>query len=189
MDWWYLIVLKQGGRWVRRIIACGPCIIVVMIFLITVHPGYVGAQIQEAAPAFSLNDLQGVLHSISDYRGKVVVINFWASWCPECVEELPSLNSLYEKYKGKGVVVLGIATDRKRDSVDPLLIRTGITYPVLLNTAGGALLKQYKVIGLPSTVVIDKNGIIAERSIGRTDFGSTAFTKKLESLIDSTIKR
>jgi len=159
-----------------------------LILLVVVNP-CAGAQVREAAPEFSLNDLQGAHHRLSDYRGKVVVINFWASWCPECVEELPSLNALYEKYAEKGVVVLGIATDRNRDSVDPLLKRTGVTYPVLLNTAGGALLKQYRVIGLPSTVVIDKTGIIAERSIGRTDFGSSAFTNKIESLIDSAIKK
>jgi len=163
--------------------------IIMSILLVAVTPCYSEAQIQEEAPAFSLSDLQGVLHSISDYRGKVVIINFWASWCPECVEELPSLATLYEKYKVKGVVVLGIATDRKRDSVDPLLKRAGVTYPILLNTAGAALLKQYRVIGLPSTVVIDRNGIIIERSIGRTDFASPAFTNKIESLIDPAINR
>lgn len=164
-------------------------IMIMLILLAAVNPFYSGAQVQEEAPAFSLNDLHGMLHSISDYRGKVVVINFWASWCPECVEELPSLNTLYEQYKVKGVVVLGIATDRKHDSVDPLLKRMGVTYPILLNTAGVALLRQYRVIGLPSTVVIDRNGIIIERSIGRTDFGSPAFTNKIESLIDPAKNR
>jgi thiol-disulfide isomerase/thioredoxin len=173
----------------KGIIIFSPCIIVVMIFLITVHPRCAGGQEREAAPEFSMNDLQGVNQSLSEYRGKVVIINFWASWCPECVEELPSLNTLYEKYKVKRVVVLGIATDRKRDSVDPLLKRAGVTYPILLNTAGVALLKQYRVIGLPSTVVIDRNGIIIERLIGRTDFGSPAFTNKIESLIDPAINR
>lgn len=163
---------------------CFARFIFTLLLLFVTNPCCAGAQVREAAAAFSLNDLHGVTHSISDYRGKVVIINFWASWCPECVEELPSLNALYEKYRLKGVVVLGIATDRNRDSVDPLLKRTGVTYPVLLNTAGGTLLKQYRVIGLPSTVVVDRNGFIAERSIGRTDFGSPAFTDKIESLID-----
>jgi thiol-disulfide isomerase/thioredoxin len=173
----------------KQVIVCGVWFISTLILLVVVHPCCVAAQGQEIAPEFSLNDLHGVHHSLSVYRGKVMVINFWASWCHECVDELPSLNTLYEKYKGRGLIVLGIATDRKRDSVEPLLNRMRVTYPVLLNTVGASLLKQYRIIGLPSTVVIDKNGIIVERTVGRADFGSPGFTNKIESLIDSTIKK
>jgi thiol-disulfide isomerase/thioredoxin len=173
----------------NRVITCSVWVIFAMIFLVIAHPFRAGAQGQEIAPEFSLNDLHEVHHSLSNYRGKVVVINFWASWCPECVEEMPSLNALYEKYRQRGFVVIGIATDRNRDSVEPLLIRTRVTYPILLNMTGGELLKKYRVIGLPSTVVIDSKGFIVERAIGRTDFGSAAFTKKIESLIDSATKK
>ncbi len=172
----------------KRIIACCACIVFAMILLITERPRCASAQQHEAAPEFSLNDLQGVNHSLSYYRGKVVVINFWASWCPECVEEMPSLNTLYEKFKGRGLVVLGIAIDQNRDAIDPLLKQTHVTYPILLNRTGSTLLRQYKVIGLPSTIVIDSNGIISARVVGRTDFGSSAFTKKIEDLTDSAFK-
>ncbi len=173
----------------KRVIVCSVSIIVAMVLMIIAQPRWVGSQVKERAPDFSLNDIQGAKHSLSDYSGKVVVINFWASWCPECVDELPSLNALYEKYVGKGLIVIGIATDRKRDSVEPLLKRSRVTYPIFLNTVGGTLLKQYRIIGLPSTVVIDSNGNITERSAGRTDFGSSDFTRKIESLLDSAIKR
>ena len=147
-------------------------------------PGYVNsAQVADKAPDFELNDLQGLRHRLSDYRGKVVLINFWASWCPECIGEMASLNALYAKYRGKGLVVLGISADRKKDPLMKVLEQTHVTYPVILDTTGGVFIRQYTVIGLPTTVVVDKKGLIAERVIGRTDFGSTAFMKKIESLL------
>src|SRR5271169_6317825 len=142
-----MLLIKMATKCfdMKRIISCSSWIILALILLITEHPHRVGAQEQEVAPEFSLNDLQGVNRSLSYYRGKVVVVNFWASWCPECVEEIPSLNILYEKFKGKGLVVLGIAVDQRRDSIDPILKRTRVTYPILWNRNSSALLKQYKI--------------------------------------------
>lgn len=171
----------------KLIVTISACIVAVLL-TITAHPRLADAQVRETAQEFSLTDIRGVNHILSNYRGKIVVMNFWASWCPECVEELPSLNTLYEKFKSRGLVVLGISTDQKRDPVDAILKKMRVTYPILLNTAGSALLKQYKIIGLPYTVVIDRNGVITERVVGRTDFGSPAFTKKIEGLIDSAMK-
>ena len=173
----------------KRIIACGVWIIFAMMLLIIADLKYARAQTPEAAPDFAMEDLQGVNHRLSDYRGQVVVINFWASWCAECIVELPSLGALFDKYKGRGLMVLGITTDRKRESVEPLLKQSRVRYPVLLNTAGSALLKQYRIIGLPSTVVIDKNGFIVERSAGRMDFDSSAFTGKINRLLDSAKRK
>lgn len=173
----------------KRVVLSGIATLFAMVIVAAYHPLSFGAQVQDTAPEFTLTDLRGVRHTLSEYRGKVVVINFWASWCRECTEELPSLVTLYEKFRRRGLVVLGITTDQKRDPVDPLLKKYQVTYPVILNTAGGQLLKQYGVIGLPSTVVIDRKGVIAERSIGRTDFGSPAFTNRIESLINSAINK
>ncbi len=137
----------------------------------------------EKAPEFELNDLRGAHHQLSSYHGKVVLINFWASWCPECIEEMSSLNTLYERYRGKGLVVLSISADRKKEPVTAVLARTRVAYPVLLDTTGGVFIRHYTVIGLPTTVVIDRNGFIEERIVGRTDFTSPAFVKKIETLI------
>jgi len=73
----------------------------------------------EEAPIFELSDLQGRKHALSDYRGKVVLINFWASWCRECITEMPSLNKLYSQFSGQGLAVLGVTVDRKSEDAAP----------------------------------------------------------------------
>jgi peroxiredoxin len=146
-------------------------------------PPYGFAEKSDKAPEFELDDLRGQHHRLSDYRGKIVLINFWASWCPECIDEIPSLNKIYEKYKGKGLVVLGILADRKKEAAMKILTQAGVTYPVLFDTSGGVFIKRYTVIALPTTVVIDRNGLIVERIIGRIDFSSAAFVKKIENLM------
>ncbi len=143
----------------------------------------------EKAPEFELSDVQGLHHRLSDYRGKVVLLNFWASWCPECIEEMPSLNTLYGKYGGSGLVVLGIAADRTKEPVLQVREKTRTAYPMLLDATGGVFIKRYTVIGLPTTIVIDRNGFIAGRFIGRTNFGSSSFMRKIEGLIDQGGKR
>ena len=167
----------------KRLTTCCVLIILIGVFHLPI-PGYVhSAQVSDKAPEFELDDVQGMHHRLSDYHGKVVLINFWASWCPECIGEMTSLNSLYAKYRGKGLVVLGISADRTKDPVMKVLKQTNVTYPVLLDSTGGVFIRHYTVIGLPTTVVVNKKGLIAERVIGRTDFDSTAFMNKIESLI------
>jgi len=141
------------------------------------------AETSVTAPEIELDDLGGQHHRLSDYRGKIVLINFWASWCPECIEEMPSLNKIYEKYKGKGLVVLGISADRKKEAAMKILTKADVKYPVLLDTSGGIFMRRYAVIAFPTTVVIDRNGFIVERIIGRIDFSSAAFMKTIENLM------
>lgn len=173
----------------RRLILFGVCIIL-MAGLQPLLPSVgTAAQRQDKAAEFELQDIDGQLHRLSDYRGKVIVLNFWASWCPECVEEMPSLNTLYEKYKGNDLVVLGISADRALESVKRLLSKTQVKYPLMLDTTGGALFRRYTIIGLPSTVVIDKNGFITERFIGNTDFSAPVVETKIEALMNQVQKR
>ena len=160
----------------------GFCIILIALFQLFNPPSGI-AQKPDKAPDFELDDLRGQHHRLSDYVGMTVLMNFWASWCPECIEEMSSLNKISEKYKGKGLVVLGISADRKKEAAQKIMTQTGVTYPVLLDTSGGVFIKRYTVMALPTTVVIDRNGLIVERIIGRIDFSSTAFMKKIENLM------
>ncbi len=157
-------------------------IVLIVLFQLFIPP-YDFAEQSVKAPEFELDDLRGQHHRLSDYRGKIVMINFWASWCPECIEEMPSLSIIYKKYKGKGLVVLGISADRNKEAVMKILKQIDITYPLLLDTSGGVFIKRYTVIALPTTVVIDRNGLVVERIIGRIDFSSAAFVKKIENLM------
>ena len=159
-------------------------IILTLVFQLALPCNSLAEKTGEMAPEFSLDDIHGKPHSLSDYRGSIVILNFWATWCPECVTEMPSLNALYEKYRGMGLVVLGIAADRKKDTVVDLLKKTPVSYPLLLDTKGGVFIRQYIVIGLPTTVIIDRSGRVAEKIVGRTDFGSASFGRKLQDLQD-----
>ena len=116
----------------------------------------------ETAPNFSLTDLQGKKVSLSDFRGKVVLINFWAEWCPPCKEEMPGFQKVYEAYKGRGFVVIGISID----DVRPSFIRDmGITYPVV--TADDKVVKDYgNVSGIPISFLIGKDGRMVKKIMG-----------------------
>lgn len=128
----------------------------------TANPAKVETGTPEYAPAFSLKDLQDSLRHSKEWQGKVVMVNFWASWCPPCVREIPSFIKLQKDYADKGLVIIGIALDNKQnivDFTDPM----DMNYPVLMaEKEGVALAKAYgnRLGVLPYTVVINRQGKI-----------------------------
>ncbi len=122
-----------------------------------------------AAPAFALKDVNGDVVFLSDFSGKVVIIDFWATWCPPCKMEIPHFQSLYEEYASKGLVVIGIALDQGGIGVvEPFVKANGVTYPVLMgdqsvaNSYGG-------IRGIPTTFIVDRNGNIVTKIVGYRD--------------------
>jgi cytochrome c-type biogenesis protein len=117
------------------------------------------------APDFELTDQYGMIHTLSDYRGKVVFLNFWATWCPPCRAEMPDIESLYEEYAAQGnedVVILGVAFpdyDREQSErkIKDFLSDNGYTYPVLMDTEA-RLLWEYGITAYPTTYMIDRDG-------------------------------
>lgn len=140
------------------------------------------ASAPEKAADFELPDLQGVKHRLSGYRGKVVLINFWASWCRECISEMPSLNSLYEQLRSKDVVVLGVSTDANTEDIKKSVAKTHVTYPILVDRDGGVYQEKFRVMGIPTTVIVDKKGFIAGNLLGVVDFSSAAFLNRIKML-------
>jgi peroxiredoxin len=116
------------------------------------------------APDFGLKNLDGQRISLSDYRGEVVLVNFWATWCPPCRAEIPAIEAAYQQRNQEGFVVLGL-TDEPADLVQPFVDEMGMTYPVLLDE-GGKVATKYRPTGLPMSLVIDRNGIIHTRHVG-----------------------
>lgn len=108
---------------------------------------------------------------LSDYRGKVVFLNFWATWCKPCKEEMPSMEVLYKHFEKEGLVVLAVSIDRvttKKD-IPPFVTSLGLTFPILIDSWGQTD-KRYKLMGVPETYIIDQQGILREKVIGPRDW-------------------
>ena len=117
---------------------------------------------------FALPDLQGKQRRLSQWRGKVLVLNFWATWCPPCLEEIPLFIDFQEKYKNKGLQIIGVAIDTKDNVIDFREV-LAINYPILIDTgAGMKIMEQYgnRVGSLPYSVMIDRDGRIFNNKIG-----------------------
>jgi len=112
---------------------------------------------------FTLTDLQGKSWHLRDLQGKVVLVNFWATWCPPCRKEMPDLQSLYDKYKDQGFLVLSIS-DEEVAEVSPFIAEHKISYPVLLDP-GRKVNELYQVEGIPKSFVYDRDGKLVAQSI------------------------
>jgi len=115
------------------------------------------------AADFTLTDLKGQSWHLRDLRGKVVLVNFWATWCPPCRKEMPDLQALYDKYKDRGFVVLSIS-DEEAAKVSPFVAERKITYPVLLDP-GRKVNTAFVVEGIPKSFVYDREGKLVAQSI------------------------
>lgn len=138
---------------------------------------------------FELKDQYGKTHKLSDYKGKVVFLNFWATWCPPCKMEMPDIQKIYEKYEKQGeeseVVILSVAAPNTQDEKDidgikVFLEENGYTYPVLMDD-GGYTFGAYRISSLPTTFMIDKEGNV----FGYVQGGLTQ--EAMESIIEQTI--
>jgi len=132
------------------------------------------------APAFSLKDTAGHPLQLSDYRGKVVILDFWATWCEPCKQEIPHLVDLQNRYGPQGLQVLGISMDDGEDPVREFQQKYKMNYPVAVGTSQVA--NQYGgILGLPITFVIDKQGQIVSRHIGAT--APAVFEEEIKRLL------
>jgi peroxiredoxin len=125
-----------------------------------------GSNADAAAQDFRLLALRGDYVNLSDYRGKVVFLNIWATWCPPCQEEMPSLESLYQRLKGRKFEMLTVCIDREGEEVvRPFVTKLGLTFPVLLDPEGKTY-RLYRLTGVPESFIIDKSGVIIRKIIG-----------------------
>jgi cytochrome c biogenesis protein CcmG, thiol:disulfide interchange protein DsbE len=155
----------------RRAISCSLFAALVLAFVGAAHSGTAAAPqslLNKPAPAFSLKDLKGQALEIAHFRGKVVLLNFWATWCAPCQVEMPVFAEWQNQYGPQGLQVIGISMDDSAGSARRLVTRLNLNYPVAMGSArlgtrfGG-------VLGLPLTFVIDRNGVICARYQGETD--------------------
>ncbi|MEO8167140.1 MAG: TlpA disulfide reductase family protein, partial [bacterium] len=120
----------------------------------------------EKAPNFKLKTQEGKMLELSKLKGKVVAVNFWATWCGPCIKEIPGFMEVYEQYKDKGLEIVGVSLDREGwQIVKPYLERSKINYPIVIGD--GDLAQAYGGIdGIPATFIIDKQGNVARKHVG-----------------------
>jgi len=117
------------------------------------------------APDFHLTTLKGEEVSLSDYKGEVVAVNLWATWCPPCRAELPGMNAVYDAYKEDGLVMLAVNGREEESLVSSFIESEGFTFPVLLDPQG-QVMSIYSVYSFPTTYIIDRDGVIQHVQTG-----------------------
>ncbi len=117
------------------------------------------------APELTLVDLSGKPVSLKDHLGSVVLVNLWATWCPPCRQEMPTLQAFYDKYNADGFVLIAINQEETAEIVEPFINEFGLTFPILLDIDYLAQ-RKFNTTNLPSSYVIDRNGIVRLMWIG-----------------------
>jgi peroxiredoxin len=136
-----------------------------------------------AARDFAVQTPDGRSLKLADFRGKVVFVNFWATWCPPCKEEMPSMERLYRRFKERGFVVVAVSVDAEGASVvGPFVQETKLTYPVGLDPKM-ALANDYGVRALPSSFLVDRQGNVTALAIGPREWDSRAAHAVIETLL------
>jgi peroxiredoxin len=138
----------------------------------------------EPLPAFSLRDLDGAPHRLADYRGKVVLINFWATWCGPCRDEMPSIQDLRSQLKGKPFAVLAINLDEPESRVRKFLARWKVDLPVLLDPER-TVARQWNARILPATFIVGPDGRIRYSSVGELNWANDIVVSRISELLPS----
>ena len=142
----------------------------------------VGLDVGQAPPDFTLKNLAGDDVSLSDFQGKIVVLDFWATWCGPCRQEIPMLVSLYEEFRDRGLVVVGVGLDKDgAKALAPFAESNRVSYPVLVGDQ--ALGRTYKVTAIPSTYVIGRDGTIVSKHVGFDPAVASALRADVERLV------
>lgn len=132
-------------------------LLVLVLTAFAIAPAVAAEQVAGPAPDFTLKSGSGENIKLSELRGQVVLINFWASWCGPCRKEMPLLDQLYQQYKPLGFTVLGVNVEEDPAQARTLLGKVPVSFPVLFDGTN-AVSKQYDVIAMPTTVIVDRNG-------------------------------
>jgi peroxiredoxin len=134
------------------------------------------------APDFTLRSLEGQNLRLGEQRGRVVLVNFWATWCGPCRQEMPHLNKLYEKYKSSGFVLLGVNVDDDTRQAAGVAGKLGVTFPVLPD-ADKRVSRQYDLSAMPSTVLIDRDGRVRYLHRGYQNGYEDTYEKQIRELL------
>lgn len=156
------------------------------LIILILFPSVIFSQIiSREAPGFSGYSASGEQINLSDYKGKILILDFWASWCGPCKQEFPFLIDLYNKYSDKNFSVLAVNLDENSSSMEKFIANQGKDVPFkIISDTKGKFAELYKVEAMPSSFVIDKNGIVRYAHIGFTSSDKDKFTGEIEKLLN-----
>ena len=146
--------------------------VLVGLLLIALQPLCAQTCSAEAKPlnlSLRFKDIRGKSVTLSDYKGKVVVIDFWATWCPPCRKEIPGLITLYDAYKSRGLVVLGVSMDDSMSDIRKFAKKAAMNYPILIGNGHDDLEPAFGPLPLPNAFVISREGKICFKHEGLTE--------------------
>src|SRR5512139_2341588 len=146
------------------------------------HAAGFEARAGTAAPALQVQDLQGVAKTLADYRGKVVLVNFWASWCPPCLREMPSLERLRVKMAGRPLEIVALDSAETAEEVSAYLSRMKLGFPILLDPDGRNT-RRWKVFALPTSFLLDAEGRVRYVLTGPTEWDEGEALRVIEALL------
>ena len=173
-------------------------IIALLLLLIgigwTVRDRFLPVEVGTQAPDFPARDLSGQPVRLTDLRGEVVLLNIWATWCPPCIEEMPSMQRLYDDLEPRGLRVVAVSIDatpgmtnltgRQGGDVAGFVERMGLTFDIWHDPAGD-IQRIYRTTGVPESFLIDRNGTIIKKVIGATEWDSEANVELIVRLLEA----
>ncbi len=152
----------------------------------TPAPDMSGGLEGKMAPDFELSNAAGQKVTLAQYRGKVVFLNFWATWCEPCKEEMPSMERLYQKMKGRPFEILAVSLDTKAESVVPAFFektKISLSFPILTGQGQEIAKQKYQTTGVPESFIIDADGKVIKHVIGSYEWDSAQIMDYFETLI------
>ena len=167
-------------RWKPTIFFAAVGLMAIAVIVSSEPPIGVGSM----APEFELPDGDGEIVRLSDFRGNLVFLNFWATWCEPCIEEMPDMMALHNAFEGKPFQMLAISTDTQWSAVEDFYEKYGLDLPTLHDPAQQIARGQYKVTGYPETFLIDGNGHILRKYVGPRPWTSPEMMAEIERLIE-----
>ncbi len=147
-----------------------------------VAPWEIEEIMNKPAPQFTLSDMDGREISLSSFNGKVIIINFWATWCPPCKAEMPSLDSLYREFRNSGLEVIAVSVDRSKDDIKDFLRSRSLEF-IILHDKELRVSRDYKVYAYPTSFIIDRKGILREKFIGEVDWLSEEMKRTVKGYL------
>jgi len=161
----------------RALVSITVCLI---LLLAGCDRGTAPKNIGRLAPEFSLQDGQGKI-SLRQFRGQVVVLNFWASWCPPCIDETPSLVTMQQRLKAKGITVVGVSSDEDEQAYRRFVQEYGINFPTVRDPSE-KVEHLYGTVKIPETYIIDRNGVLRRKFVSEVNWNSPELLTYLSTM-------